>query len=816
MKFSHKAIEKKWQKFWKENDCFKTIKKYKHKIYILDMFPYPSGAGLHVGHVKGYTASDVYARFKRMNHFNVLHPIGFDSFGLPAEQYALKTNHDPRVFTQKNILNFKNQILRLGFSYDLNKIIDTSKPFYYKYTQYIFTLFFQHRLAVLKRTNVNWCPKLNSVLANEEIIFKNNHMVSKRGEFLVYKKLLKQWVLRISSYSNKLLNNLDSLNWSSAIKKMQRNWIGKTDGYVVSINVFEKPFILKVFSTRIDAFFGITYIAIAPELSIVEKLIKDNQELMNRYHQFLNKISQIPDLERINDHKEKNGLFLNCYAINPVNKQKIPIFVADYVLKTFATGIEFGIAGHSLRDYKFALKYNLAINYIIKPVKNNNIASFDGPHINSDFLNSLNIKDASKKVFDLLEEKKIIIKKTFYKLNDWVFSRQRYWGEPIPIIYLNYQKATFLQKKELPLKLPILDYKRWVEHKKLVFTPLSLCQDWVSVKNKKDKIIGIRETNVMPQWAGSCWYFIAYILKQKNNSILDFTTKKAFKELQYWLPVDLYIGGQEHAVSHLLYARFWNRFLYDLNLVPYQEPFVRLLNQGMILGSDNEKMSKSKMNTVSPDEIIESHGADALRVYEMFAGPLKQTSSWNSKGLDGARKWLAKVYVFFENVNISKRTPTKSFKFFYFQKIKEITNHFENLEFNSALAKLMTLLNKFIEIKTIPLSYCQNFVKMFACFAPHLGEELWNRINNFATQETLTYALWPKYDQNFLDKYQEIKIVVKINNKFKTIIVINEKYEDFDLYQYILKSKKIQELLKNQKFIRLPILISNKIINFFI
>jgi len=816
MKFSHKAIEKKWQKFWKENDCFKTTKRFKKKIYILDMFPYPSGVGLHVGHVKGYTASDVYARFKRMNHFNVLHPIGFDSFGLPAEQYALKTNHDPRIFTQENIYNFKMQILRLGFSYDLNKIIDTSKPFYYKYTQFIFTLFFQNNLALLKRTNVNWCPKLNSVLANEEITLKNNHMVSKRGEYLVYKKLLKQWVLRISSYSKKLLNGLNDLNWSNAVKKMQRNWIGEVDGYVILISVFNKKFKLKVFSNRIDAIYGITYIAIAPELNIVKKLIGDDLELNKKYQTFLNKISQIPDLERINDSIPKTGLFLNCYGINPLNNKKIPIFAADYVLKSFASGIEFGISGHFFRDYKFALKYDLKFNYIIEQRKKSSIVDYDGLHINSNTLNGLNILKASQKAYLLLKEKNVITKKTYFKLNDWVFSRQRYWGEPIPIIYLDNKKTTFVKKSNLPLKLPILDYKRWIDHKNLIFTPLSLCKEWVSVKNKNQKLIGVRETNVMPQWAGSCWYFIAYILKQKNDTILDFTTKKAYKELKYWLPVDLYIGGQEHAVSHLLYARFWNRFLYDLNLLPYKEPFLRLLNQGMILGSDNEKMSKSKGNTISPDEIINSHGADALRVYEMFAGPLKQTLIWNPRSLDGARKWLAKVYMFFENVVITKQKPTINFKHFYFSKIKEITFHFENLEFNNALAKLMTLLNKFIEIKKIPLQYCQNYIKMFACFAPHLGEELWNKINNFETLQTLTYAPWPTYSQDFLDKYQEVKVIIKINNKFKKIIVINQKYQDYDLYNLVLKNIEIIKLLDNKKFKQFPILISNKMINFFI
>jgi len=780
------------------------------------MFPYPSGVGLHVGHVKGYTASDVYARFKRMNHFNVLHPIGFDSFGLPAEQYALKTNHDPRIFTQENIYNFKMQILRLGFSYDLNKIIDTSKPFYYKYTQFIFTLFFQNNLALLKRTNVNWCPKLNSVLANEEITLKNNHMVSKRGEYLVYKKLLKQWVLRISSYSKKLLNGLNDLNWSNAVKKMQRNWIGEVDGYVILISVFNKKFKLKVFSNRIDAIYGITYIAIAPELNIVKKLIGDDLELNKKYQTFLNKISQIPDLERINDSIPKTGLFLNCYGINPLNNKKIPIFAADYVLKSFASGIEFGISGHFFRDYKFALKYDLKFNYIIEQRKKSSIVDYDGLHINSNTLNGLNILKASQKAYLLLKEKNVITKKTYFKLNDWVFSRQRYWGEPIPIIYLDNKKTTFVKKSNLPLKLPILDYKRWIDHKNLIFTPLSLCKEWVSVKNKNQKLIGVRETNVMPQWAGSCWYFIAYILKQKNDTILDFTTKKAYKELKYWLPVDLYIGGQEHAVSHLLYARFWNRFLYDLNLLPYKEPFLRLLNQGMILGSDNEKMSKSKGNTISPDEIINSHGADALRVYEMFAGPLKQTLIWNPRSLDGARKWLAKVYMFFENVVITKQKPTINFKHFYFSKIKEITFHFENLEFNNALAKLMTLLNKFIEIKKIPLQYCQNYIKMFACFAPHLGEELWNKINNFETLQTLTYAPWPTYSQDFLDKYQEVKVIIKINNKFKKIIVINQKYQDYDLYNLVLKNIEIIKLLDNKKFKQFPILISNKMINFFI
>ncbi len=804
MEYSHKSIEKKWQNYWEENKTFKTTNNNKNKSYVLDMFPYPSGAGLHVGHPKGYIASDVYARFKRMNGFDVLHPIGWDAFGLPAEQYAIQTNNDPGKFTDKNIQNFKKQLKSLGLSYDYDKEINTSKPYYYKTTQFIFKKLYENGLAELRNVNVNWCEKLGTVLANEEVLIKNGKMVSERGDFPVIKKPMKQWVLKITKYANKLLDGLDDLDWPDSVKTLQHNWIGKSKGIEVNFKVRNSLEVLKIFTTRIDTISGVTYIAISPENSILDKITSKDQKI--KVKKFINLMNSKTEIDRQDTKKNKNGIFTGYYAINPFTNENIPIWVADYVLPYYATGIVMGVPGHDMRDYDFAKKYNIKIKYIIENKEKNKIVTLDGKHINSGIINGLNIKDAKEKLTKYFINKNIGKEKEYFKLRDWLFSRQRYWGEPFPIIHWEDGSISVLNKDELPLILP---KTKNFKPSSTGESPLINCKNWVNVVSDTG-LKGKRETNTMPQWAGSCWYYIAYILIE-NGELLDLESKEAQKKLNKWLPVDLYIGGQEHAVLHLLYARFWHKFLYDNKLVPTKEPFQRLVNQGMILGPDGNKMSKSKNNVISPDGIISSHGSDAFRLYEMFMGPIIASLDWSQKGLDGSRKWLDRVYRLFKNKN-EKFTNNNdgSLDFIYNSVVKEVSLLIEKLELNIAISKLMTLVNQFYKVDKIYIKYFEGLIKMLSIFSPHISEEMWSLLGHI---ESITYAKWPKYEKKYLLNNKINFVIVQVDGKLKFKFKIDKKLNNNELLTLAKANKKIIELFEDDKILN-TIIIENKLINF--
>ncbi len=801
MEYSHKTIEKKWQKFWADNKTFKTTENKKKKSYVLDMFPYPSGAGLHVGHPRGYTASDVYARFKRMNDYDVLHPIGWDAFGLPAEQYALATGNHPENFTLKNINNFRKQLKLLGFSFDYEKEINTSNPNYYKITQYMFEKLYENNLAKLSEVSVNWCAELGTVLANEEVLIENGKMVSERGNYPVIKKPMKQWVIKITKYAKKLLKDLDSLDWPSSVKKLQKNWIGSSQGLEITFDLFESIDQIKIFTTRADTIGAVTYIAIAPEHEIISKIVTIKQK--HKVEQFLEEVKSKTDLERQDYSKEKNGIFSGCYAVNPLNNHKIPIWIADYVLPYYATGIVMGVPGHDLRDYAFAKKYKLNIQYVIASDNKDKVITGDGKHINSEFLNGLLIAQAKDKLYEKFHAKNLAVKKTYYRLKDWLFSRQRYWGEPFPIIYWEDGSISLVDKNELPLLLPKM---KNITPSKDGQSPLANCLEWVNVVSTTG-LKGRRETNTMPQWAASSWYYLAYILVKDDGKFLDIDSTEAQAKLKKWLPVDLYIGGQEHAVLHLLYARFWHKFLFDINLVPTIEPFQKLVNQGMILGPDGNKMSKSKGNILSPDEIIMSHGADALRLYEMFMGPLKASLAWDFNGLDGSRKWLDRVMRFYKNIKLSNNNSGK-LDLIYNDVVKNITQMIENLELNIAISKLMTLLNAFYKEESIYSEYAKGFIKMLSPFAPHISEEIWSMLGN---KKTITYEKWPIV-KLAIKKIQMFTVVIQINGKLKERLILNDNLSTEQLKKLALKKLDEKDFIKGRT-IKKIIVIPNKIVN---
>ncbi len=630
MSFNHQEIEKKWQEYWDQHKTFKTDTfSDKEKVYALDMFPYPSGAGLHVGHPEGYTATDIYSRMKRMQGYEVLHPMGWDAFGLPAEQYALDTGNSPAAFTDENIATFKRQIQELGFSYDWDREINTTDPSYYKWTQWIFTKLYEHGLAYMDEVPVNWCPALGTVLANEEVIDGK----SERGGHPVVRKPMKQWMLRITAYADRLLDDLEDVDWPESIKEMQRNWIGRSEGAEITFDVDGYSEQFTAFTTRPDTLFGATYAVFAPEHPLVEKIVTPEQK--EKVVAYLKEIETKSDLERTDLAKEKTGVFTGAYAINPVNNEKMPIWIADYVLMGYGSGAIMAVPGHDERDYAFAQKFELPIKEVVAGGDLSSQAyTEDGEHVNSDFLNGLYTDEAITKMIDWLEKNEIGTGKITYRLRDWLFSRQRYWGEPIPIIHWEDGSMSAVPENELPLELPDMDE---IKPSGTGESPLAT-SDWVHVMDPETGMKGRRETNTMPQWAGSCWYFLRFIDPDNPNKPAD---PEALKE---WLPVDIYIGGAEHAVLHLLYARFWHKFLYDIGAVPTKEPFMKLFNQGMILGEGNEKMSKSKGNVVNPDDIISTHGADTLRLYEMFMGPLDAAVAWSTNGLDGARRFLDRVW----------------------------------------------------------------------------------------------------------------------------------------------------------------------------
>ncbi|WP_347549213.1 leucine--tRNA ligase [Pseudalkalibacillus hwajinpoensis] len=800
MAFDHKTIEKKWQHYWETKKTFKTENDAKgEKVYILDMFPYPSGAGLHVGHPEGYTATDILSRMKRMQGYNVLHPIGWDAFGLPAEQYALDTGNNPRDFTKKNIDTFRRQIKELGFSYDWDREVNTTDPRYYKWTQWIFTKLYEKGLAYVDEVAVNWCPALGTVLANEEVIDGK----SERGGHPVVRKPMKQWVLKITEYADRLLEDLEELDWSDSIKEMQRNWIGKSEGAEVTFKIVDHDEAIDVFTTRPDTLFGATYMVLAPEHPLVDQIATTDQ--VAKVEAYRSKVQTKSDLERTELSKEKTGEFTGAYAINPINNEKLPIWIADYVLMSYGTGAIMAVPAHDERDYEFATTFELPIKEVVDGGDVSQEAyTEDGLHVNSDFLNGLEKEEAITKSIIWLEENEKGTKKITYRLRDWLFSRQRYWGEPIPIIHWEDGTMSAVPKEDLPVVLPETDE---IKPSGTGESPLANIEDWLNVVDPETGKKGRRETNTMPQWAGSCWYYLRYIDPDNDEMLAD------PKKLNDWLPVDMYIGGAEHAVLHLLYARFWHKVLYDIGVVPTKEPFQRLRNQGMILGENNEKMSKSKGNVVNPDEIVESHGADTLRLYEMFMGPFEGSIAWSNNGLDGARRFLDRVWRLYgegdiKNSSITEAAPTEEMERVYHETVKKVTEDMEGLRFNTAVSQMMVFVNEAYKQETVSVNLMEGLVKLLSPIAPHLAEELWQALGH---EETLAYANWPMFDESKLT-VDEVEIVVQINGKLRAKISIPAEASRDEMQEIALEHEKIKDQLDG-KTLRKVIAVPGKLVN---
>ena len=794
MSFDHKQIEPKWQKYWEENKTFKTDTNdfSKPKYYTLDMFPYPSGQGLHVGHPEGYTATDIVSRYKRMQGFNVLHPMGFDAFGLPAEQFAIKTGHHPAEFTYKNIDNFRRQIKSLGFSYDWDREIRTCDPDYYKWTQWIFKKMYDAGLAYISEMPVNWCPGLGTVLANEEVIDGK----SERGGFPVYRKMMRQWVLKITDYAEKLLDGLDDIDWPESTKEMQRNWIGKSVGadVVFKIDGTNKEF--TVFTTRCDTLFGATYCVMAPEHPFVDEITTPEQkEAVAAYKK---EIATKSDLQRTDLNKDKTGVFTGAYAINPINGKKIPIWISDYVLITYGTGAIMAVPAHDTRDYEFAKKFDLPIIPVLEGGDIEKEAfTGDGKHINSDFLNGMGKQEAIDTMIKWLEEHHCGEKKITYKLRDWLFSRQRYWGEPIPIIHMSDGTLRAVNEQDLPLELPATDNYMPSEEGE---SPLARVTDWLNVEI--DGVKGVRETNTMPQWAGSCWYYIRYIDPHNNDEIGE------KRLLDHWLPVDLYIGGAEHAVLHLLYARFWHKFLYDIGVVSSPEPFQKLFHQGMILGPNGVKMSKSRGNVINPDEIVEAYGADTLRLYEMFMGPLDASKPWSETGVEGSRRWLDRVYrLIVESYKIVNENDGE-LDYIYNATVKKVTEDYEALAFNTAISQMMIFVNEAYKAKTLYKGYAEGLVQMLSCIAPHVGEEMWQKLGH---DEGISYAKWPTYDPSKL-VVAEVEMAVQVNGKLRAKITVAKDEDQEKVKEIALAEENVKKFTEGKE-IKKIIVVPNKIVN---
>ena len=799
MSYNHKEIEKKWQRYWDEHKTFKTTEdKDKKNYYALDMFPYPSGQGLHVGHPEGYTATDIISRMKRMQGYNVLHPMGWDAFGLPAEQYALNTGNSPREFTKKNINNFRRQIKSLGLSYDWDREVNTTDSAYYKWTQWIFEQLYKRGLAYEAEIPVNWSPDLGTVVANEEVIDGK----TERGGFPVIRKPMRQWVLKITAYADRLIDDLEDLDWPEAIKEQQRNWIGRSVGATIDFKVDGQDEQLEVFTTRPDTLFGASAITIAPEHELVASLTTPEQKAA--VEAYVEEISHKSDLERTDLAKEKTGVFTGSYAINPVNGEKLPIWLADYVLASYGTGAVMVSAAHDPRDWEFAKKYDLPIIPVIAGGDvEKEVYTGEGEYINSDFLNGLTKEEAIGTMINWLKEHGVGDKKVNYRLRDWTFSRQRYWGEPIPVIHWEDGETTLVPEDELPLLLP---KSNDIKPSGTGESPLANLEDWVNVVDENGRK-GKRETNTMPQWAGSSWYFLRYIDPHNNEMIAD------PEKLKAWLPVDLYVGGAEHAVLHLLYARFWHKFLYDLGVVPTKEPFQKLVNQGMILGNNHEKMSKSKGNVVNPDDIVEQYGADTLRLYEMFMGPLDASIAWSEDGLNGANKFINRVWnlLIDENGQLRDRITTineGNLDLIYNQTVKKVTEDYEKLHFNTAISQLMVLVNEFYKADSLPLEYVEGLVKLISPITPHMAEELWTLLGNVGS---IAYAKWPTYDENKLVE-DTVEIVVQVNGKIKQHLKVSRIASKEELEELALNDEKIKAELEG-KTIRRVIAVPGKLVN---
>ena len=794
MAYNFKEIEKKWQDKWDEEKTFKTDAWdfSKPKFYALDMFPYPSGQGLHVGHPEGYTATDIISRMRRMQGYNVLHPMGWDAFGLPAEQYAIKTGNHPETFTKKNIETFKKQLKMLGFSFDWDREISTCEPSYYKWTQWIFKQLYNDGLAELIEMPVNWCEGLGCVLSNDEVIDGK----SERGGYPVVRKNMKQWVMDIQDYAEILLSGLDDLDWPESTKEIQRNWIGKSIGAEVKFKVANSDKYFTVFTTRADTLFGATYCVLSPEHELVD--ILTTPECKQAVEEYKKVAAAKSDLERTELNKEKTGVFIGAYAINPVNNKEIPIWISDYVLSTYGTGAIMAVPAHDERDYEFARKFGIDI---IPVLDGGDILkeafTGDGVHINSEFLNGLGKEEAINKMINWLEKNKIGTKKINYKLREWIFARQRYWGEPIPVVFTEDNKIHVLADEDLPLVLPELeDYAP----SKTGASPLDKATDWLNTTFEGEK--ATRETSTMPGSAGSSWYFLRYIDPHNENAIAD------PELLKHWMPVDLYVGGPEHAVGHLLYSRFWNNYLYNKGIVPTKEPFQKLRHQGMILGTNGEKMSKSKGNVINPDDMVKEYGADALRLYEMFMGPIDAAKPWDITGIEGTKKFLDRIWrLYVESGKISNNHNSNLDKIYNYT-VKKVTNDYENMYFNTAISQMMIFINAVYKEETLPIEYAEGFLKLLNPVAPHITEELWNRLNH---NKTIAYEKWPEYDESKITE-NEIEIPVQINGKVKETITIPVDLEEGKVKEIVHENGNIANLTNGKTIVK-EIYVKNKIYN---
>ena len=800
MTFNHLEIEKKWQAQWEAEKTFRTTEdKDKKNFYALDMFPYPSGQGLHVGHPLGYIATDAISRMKRAQNHNVLHPMGWDAFGLPAEQYALDTGNNPADFTQKNIDTYKRQINSLGFSYDWDREINTTDPDYYKWTQWIFTKMYEKGLAYQDEIAVNWCPALNTVLSNEEVV----DGVSERGGHPVYRRPMKQWMLKITAYADRLLEDLDDVDWPDSIKEMQKNWIGKSEGATVQFDVVDSDTILEAYTTRPDTLFGTTYVVIAPEHDLLDSIVPEtHKEAVNAY---VKEVERKSELERTGTKGDKTGIFSGVHVINPVTKEEIPVWVADYVIASYGTGVVLATPAHDTRDFAFANKYELPIEQIIELPEGEELPyTEDGVHINSEWLDGLKNEEAIEKINDWLEANDKGRREVNFRLRDWIFSRQRYWGEPIPIIHWEDGTTTAVPEEDLPVALPVTEN---IHPSGTGESPLANIEEWVNVVDPETGMKGRRETNTMPQWAGSSWYYLRFIDPHNDEMIVD------PEKLKVWQPTDLYVGGAEHAVLHLLYARFWHKFLYDIGVVHTKEPFQKLFNQGMLL-KDGEKMSKSRGNVINPDDIVKEFGADTLRLYEMFMGPLEATKDWTEEGIEGARRFLDRVWRLFidEEGQVRDRITTindGTLDIVYNQTVKKVTEDYENLQFNTAIAQLMVFVNDAYKADGLPIDYVKGFIQLLAPVAPHIGEELWYRMTG--SDKGISYVTWPTFDETKLVS-DEIEVVFQINGKVRGKDKASRSISKEDLEALALENKNIKEHLEGLT-IRKVIVIPGKLVN---
>ena len=793
--FDYKTIEKKWQKFWEENETFKTdVSDFsKPKFYALDMFPYPSGVGLHAGHPEGYTATDVVSRYKRMKGFNVLHPMGFDSFGLPAEQYAIQTGNHPAGFTQKNIEHFTEQLKGLGFSYDWSKVVSTSDPSYYKWTQWIFKQLFLDGYARCVEMPVNWCEELGCVLANDEVIDGK----SERGGYPVIRKNMKQWIIDIPAYAEKLLDNLNDLDWPESTKEIQRNWIGKSIGAEVVFKIDGSSENFTVFTTRCDTLFGATYCVLSPEHPLVDRIVTAEQK--DAIDAYRKECAGKSEMERTELNKDKTGVFTGAYAINPVNDRKIPIWISDYVLMTYGTGAIMAVPAHDERDYEFAKKFGIEIIPVLEGGDISKEAwTQDGIHINSGFMDGLNKEDAINAMLEWLEEKGIGKKKINYKLREWIFARQRYWGEPIPVIHYEDGTVGVLNDEDLPLILPELD--DYGPSK--TGAPLDKAEDWVNVEYHGKK--GKRETSTMPGSAGSSWYFLRYIDPHNDKEFAD------QELLKHWMPVDLYIGGPEHAVGHLLYSRMWNNYLYDKGLAPCPEPFQKLVHQGYILGSNGIKMGKRFPEyVVNPSDIVEKYGADTLRLYEMFMGPLEADKPWSTQGIEGAHRWLERVWrLLIEQKEKLSDENDGSLDYVYNFTVKKVSEDIENLRLNTAISQMMIFINECYKVGKVYRGYAIDFVQLLSVYAPHLCSEMYEILTG---KNDLAYRPWPEYDENKL-QVEEKEVVVQVNGKLRAKFMAKADATDEELYEEALAQENVQRFIEDKQ-IRKHFVIRGKVVN---